>query len=544
MVNRDSLLVFFIGVVVFTIGLSPEFIGFNCRFAVFAKEMLHNGPTFFPTTYGQPYPDYTGASTLMIYLASLPFSKVTPFTSVLPTAIVSALILVFIYRIGAIRSRNWGLFAVLFALCTIEFFNLSRSVSTDQYTALATVMCFYIVHSATVYNRQKRLLLIPFLFMFGFVFRGPIGLIIPASVVCAYYLYNRDFENFAFTACVSAILLVAYSLILLATAQYQGGETFVKQVIRAQVTGRLSGDAKHWLGYYFVESFGRYTLSYPFAVVVIAVLHKKIFARENGDYRLLGSLVIWIIVVLVGMSIPSARKIRYVLPMIPAVALVGSYLFVYPSRNNILSEVKKTFLQFCSWFPLGVVVFSLLAWVSSSRYRSLLGGNYPAAIIPAIILTIASWVLNIRLKNNNRKDLALLAVATVTSIIITICIVEPIDCYRNTTRPFVAKVEALRSQKSGEVVFYRIGADSAAIKFMANCDKQLKPQFVNNPTDILDFQASAYFIAAKGDFAALPKRVTSKIKVLCSGKIGHDDCIVFTCKTPNPCRPIQIKENR
>ena len=68
MLDKDSLAIFLIGVVIFTIGLNPEFIGYDCRFAVFAQEMLRNGPTFFPTTYDQPYPDYTGASTLMIYL--------------------------------------------------------------------------------------------------------------------------------------------------------------------------------------------------------------------------------------------------------------------------------------------------------------------------------------------------------------------------------------------------------------------------------------------------------------------------------------------
>lgn len=532
MLNKDSLLIFFTGVVVFTIGLSPEFTGFNCRFAVFAQEMLHNGPTFFPTTYGQPYPDYTGASTLMIYLVSLPFGKVTPFTSVLPTAIVSALILVFIYRIGAMHSRNCGLFAVLFALCTNEFFSLSRSVSIDQYTSLATVVCFYIVYSSAIYNRRKRLWLIPLLLMVGFVFRGPIGLIVPASVVCAYHLYNRDFEDFAFTASASAMLLVTYSIILLAAAQYQGGETFVRQVIEAQVTGRLSGYPKHWVGYYFIESLGRYALSYPFAVIVIVALHKRIFSGEkHDDCRLLAPLVIWIMVVLVGMSIPSARKIRYVLPMIPAVALIGSYVFVYPYRNNILSGVKKIFLQFCSWFPLGVAIFSMFAWLLSQRIDSLFGADYSVIAILTILLAIISWLLNIRLKNDDKKNLVLMALVTTTFIIVTICVIEPIDYYRNSTKPFVAKVEALRSQKAGEVVFYRIGADSEAIKFMANLDKPLKPQFINNPTDILRFQVPVCFIALKEDFEALPKNLTLKIKPVFSGKIGRDDCIVFVCKS-------------
>ena len=133
MFDKYSLAIFAAGVVFFTIGLSPEFIGFDCRFAVFAQEMLRNGPKFFPTTYDQPYPDYTAASTFIIYLVSLLFGKVTPFTAILPTAIVSALVLVVTYRIGAIQSKQWGIFAILLTLFTIGFLSIcavSRQINT------------------------------------------------------------------------------------------------------------------------------------------------------------------------------------------------------------------------------------------------------------------------------------------------------------------------------------------------------------------------------------------------------------------------------
>ena len=531
MQNKYTYFFFLAGIIVFTIGFRPEFIGFDCRFAVFAKEMLRNGPTFFPTIYGQPYPDYPGTSTLLIYLISLPFGKVTHFTAVLPTAVVSALILVFIYKIGALHSRKWGSFAVLFALFTIEFFSYSRSISPDQYVTLATVMCFYIVYSATVYHRQKSLWIIPFLFISGFIFRGPIGLIIPASVVCDYYLYNRDFANFAFTASAAGVLLIIYTFMLLAAAQFQGGETFVKQVIQAQVTGRISGNAKHWMGYYFTESFGRYALSYPFAVFIIVVLYKKIFTSKNGEYKLLASLVIWMMVVLVGMSVPSARKIRYVLPIIPAVALVGSYLFIYPFQKNVLSGVERTFIGLCSWFPLGVVVFSLAAWMFSEKIESLFGANYLISVILAFLLAIISWVLNIRLKNDDKKDFALLIVGTITFIIVMICIIEPVDYYHSSTNPFASKIKILQSQEPGQVVFYKIGADSEAIKFMANYDMPLKPRFINNPEDMLDFNFPVYFIAMKGDYETVPKNITTHIRLLDFGKIGHDECAIFTCRS-------------
>ena len=295
MLDKDSFAIFLVGVVIFTIGLSPEFIGFDCRFAVFAQEMFRNGPTFFPTTYGQPYPDYPGTSTFMIYLVSLPFGKVTPFTAILPTGLVSALILVVIYRIGAMQSRKWGFSAVLLALFTKEFLGLSRSISIDQYTTLATALCFYIAYSSTVYNKQKRLIYIPFLLIASFAFRGPIGLVIPAGVICVYHLYKREYKKFALMASLSAILLAICSLLLVAAAKHQGGDEFVKKVIEMQVTGRINGNARHWIGYYFTESFARYFISFIFAVIIRTQLSMIPLQKRSFPSTTVVVILLWLI---------------------------------------------------------------------------------------------------------------------------------------------------------------------------------------------------------------------------------------------------------
>ena len=537
MVNRDSLLIFLMAVVVFTIGLSPEFIGFDCRFGMFAQEMLRNGPTFFPTTYGRPYPDYPGTSTFLIYLASLPFGKVTPFTAILPTAIISALVLVVMYRIGAIHSQLWGLFAVLIALFTKEFLSLSRSISTDQYTTLATVTCFYLIYSADLYGKRKRLWYIPLLFIASFAFRGPIGLVIPAAVVCTYYLYNKDFKKFFVMAIAAGVLFVVCSLGLLAAAKYQGGEALVKQVTKMQAAGRLHEEARHGYAYYWIDSFAKYMLAYPSAVIVIISLFKKIFRRVNADYKLLACLVVWMLVVLVGMSIPSTKKIRYVLPMIPAAALIASYMFIEPMQKGILAGVREIFVKFCAIFPAIILLFAtailvfgkqimaLAASITNRQYTSLLDGHYSVVAVLTAFLAIAAYFLNARLKEKSARELALAAVGVLTFIFIVVDIEEPISYSNNRTRPFVEKIISMQKQQQGDIVFYKITADGDAIKFMVNLDKPLIPQFVKTPEALLAFKTPAYFIAAKNNFDALPK---DHVKLLDSGKISGDDCVVFT----------------
>jgi 4-amino-4-deoxy-L-arabinose transferase-like glycosyltransferase len=530
MSTRDSLLIFLIGVIVFTIGLGPEFLGLDARFGMFVQEMLRNGPTFFPTTYDQPYPDYPATSTFLSYLASVPFGKVTTFSAILPTAVVSALILVVIYRIGAMHSRQWGLFAVLLALFTKEFFSLSRSISIDQYTTLVTVLCFYLMYSAQVYGRQKRLWFIPAFFAAGFAFRGPIGLVIPAAVVCAYYLYNRDLRKFLLMAAAAGILfLVCFKGLLLAAA-YQGGTAFAERVWIMQMAGRVQDVSKHSYAYYWVDSFAKYALAYPFAVIVVIAMFKKIFKRENANYRLLACLVVWILVVLIGMSIPSTKKIRYVLPMIPAAALAASYMFIEPLEKGILSGVREIFLKFCCWFPAGAGIAALAIWALDKQYPALRDAHYLIVLFLMVALATAAHFLNTKLKEKSARALALTAVGVLTFIFVVVGIEEPISYSRDRTGPFVRQVEELRSQQPGEIVFYKISADGAAIKFMVNLDKPLKPQFIKTSDALLSFKIPAYFIAAKKDFDSLPQE---RVKLLADGKISHDDCVVFMLKQPD-----------
>src|SRR5262245_54807897 len=216
----DAAAIFACSLAAFTIGLAPEFISFQTRFAVFAQNMLRDGPSYFPTLYGVPYPDYPALPTIFIWLLSKPLGRVTPLTAILPTAVASALILVFVYLIGALRSRRWGLYAVLMTLLTYAFVFSARSIAPDQYTALATAASFCICYSASVAGRRRRLAWLPLLGLLGFACRGPIGLIVPAAVVATYYLVRREYRTLLVIVVGAAALLAACGGLLLAAAYH------------------------------------------------------------------------------------------------------------------------------------------------------------------------------------------------------------------------------------------------------------------------------------------------------------------------------------
>lgn len=525
--NRDSLLIFALGVLVFTVGLNPEFIGFQTRFALFAKEMLNYGPSFFPTTYRIPYPDYPAASTYLIYLLSLPFGKVTVLSAVLPTAVTSAFILVFTYRIGAMHTREWGIYAVLIALFTYNFFIESRSIALDQYTGLVTVLCFYLSYSALLSGKRKCLWLIPFLFVVGFSFRGPIGLVIPTAITCGFYFWEKEYKKCLLFGYAGLVLLGLCSTGLLLAAYRQGGHDFVKEVIHMQAEGRMDSGSKNFL-FYWLNGFTSYAASYPLAIIITVVSWKKIIKRENINYRFLGHLAVWTVIILLGMSIPGAKKSRYVLPIVPALSLLASYLFINSAAGGFLAVVRRIFLRICKTLPLIAFIGTAGLYFLKTYYVPVSNVNYVITLGLLVILLIVNVKFSRKFKGHSHSSLYFMSIGVLTFIIFSIGIIDPFIYNRELTRPFVEKVENLLKAKPGMIAFYKIGPDAEDIKFVVNMKYRVKPEFVATAQDLLLHHTDTYFIASQKDFDDLPNDIAKKIKILSYGKIGHENCVVFS----------------
>jgi len=215
---------------------------------------------------------------------------------------------------------------------------------------------------------------------------------------------------------------------------------------------------------------------------------------------------VWVLVVLIGMSVPGTKKIRYVLPMVPTAALVAAYMFVIPPQKDFLSGVRRIFLGFCLWFPagafIGIAVFGVIVW---HRHLALDAYYIPTIAVMAILAVGGRW-LDARLKEGFAKEVALMSIGLAAFIGITVGIADPIKYNSDRTGPFVAKVLLMQSQRPGDIVFFKIGADDEAIKFMAALDKPIKPRFIKSAEDIAGLRISAYFIAMKKEFEPCRKR--------------------------------------
>lgn len=329
-------IIFLVSLFLFTYGINhQEVISFDSRFYLFALEMWQNGPTWFPITYHQPYPDYTSASTFLIYLSACLLGGMSKLAAVLPTAIAAALTMVMTYKIAALHDKRWGFAALCFMLLTFTFFKAARGIALDLYPTVITASCFYLVYSADKLSKPARRNWIYPLIFLSFVFRGPIGLVMPVGVVCVYYLLQKKYQTFFKVGFISLFILVLCSISLLMLAYHVGGSDFMRDVLRMQVVGRM-GENKLPFYFYFTNGMANYALAFPVAVMVLLGLwfsqDKKWMPAFAGMTVLAG----WMLVILIGMSIPGEKKTRYILPFVPAIALIASYPFLeYVSVKNM-----------------------------------------------------------------------------------------------------------------------------------------------------------------------------------------------------------------
>ncbi|SRR5579883_444022 len=517
-IRANAFVIFFAGLLVFTVGLNlQEIIGFESRFYLFALEMWGHGPSWFPTTYNQPYPDYTGAAIFLVYLVSKILGGVTKFTLVFPSAVMAALTLSITFLIGALHHRLWGIASVLFLLFTYAFVAQARTISLDQYVTAFTALSFYLLASADVLKKPHRIKWVFLLMILGFAFRGPMGLVIPAGVVCVYYLLEKDYKKFLIMGLISLVVLAGCVGLLLLVAKNSGGDLLMQNVMRSECFGRLCDVRTEPFTYYFKGALGSYAIAYPLAILVMLGLIVNF--NYSSSTRFLQKILAWALIILIGLSIPADKKIRYILPMAPALALMCGYLFIVSRDRKYFYFLKNGFIWFCRIFPmiaLGIVLY--------------LHYHRPELVFPFQASVIAFIVLQILLILMLRREIFVFAVAVMAFLTTMIIVVEPINLNLNRARDFVMQVEQSRIEHHANLVFFHEFPDGLMIKYIINMPEKSETKFLQNNAELLRLKNPTFIVLTQENYQQLPKKIQKRFFLVFNNWLGRDQVVVLSNK--------------
>jgi 4-amino-4-deoxy-L-arabinose transferase-like glycosyltransferase len=523
-IRRQSLGAGLLALLLFMAGVYQQTaIGFDSRFVLFAQEMLRHGPTVFPTTYGQPYADYSALSTLFVWLLSLPFGQVNAFSAWLPSAIAAAVIVTLMYRLLAPYSTRWALLSIALLLLTNTFVTETRAVSLDVMLAAVAFSVFYLGYAADHFEAPRRWALIFALLLLGFGIRGPIGLVVPTGMLCSYFLLNRQWQRLLAFGLLAAMLLAGCVGLLLLLAKLSGGPAFMQDVIRMQFMGRMDGsEGVSGSLYYFTSSTGNYALAYPLGLLALAAIVLSNPREAGPALRLVQYCAAAGLIVMVGLSIPQAKKARYLLPMLPMAAIIAAYPFQV--MQGRLFAVLRGLMQGVWLVIPGLLIVALM--VGQRRFPGVLTSPVPILIVLGVLQAIA---LAAFFKPARRAPiLAFCAVLGLWSVYILVF--EPVERQLYDTRSFSRAAFAQVQQEPAPLVLFGMGKDAKAIKFMVNIEQDLQPVFTESVQELETIKPPMWVIMDQGDYKAMQGTSLGSLEPALTGRFDKNDYVLLHLK--------------
>lgn len=520
-IRRQSLFAGLLALLLFCAGAHGQApIGFDSRFVLFAQEMLRHGPTVFPTTYGQPYADYTALSTLFIWLLSLPFGAVDSLSAWLPSAIAGAVIVTLMYRLLAPFSQRWAWSSIVLLLLTATFVSEVRAVSQDLMLAAVALAVFYLGYAHDHRGAGRRWPWVFVLLLLGFGIRGPIGLVVPTGMLCGYYLLTGQWRRLLLFGLLASLLLAGCIGLLLWLARVSGGEAFLQDVIRMQFMGRMDGsEGSSGALFYFTSSLGNYALAYPLALPVLLAAWLGRGQQRGPALSLVWYCTAAALVVMLGLSIPQAKKARYLLPMLPMVAIVAAYPFQV-LHGRCFAWLRRIVLALWLLTP-GLLAIALL--IVQRRYPAQLADiGVPVAVLLVLQVAAVSRLWLPRWRAEVMAGCAVLALWLVYVVVF-----EPVERRLYDTRGFSQAVAAEIAQHPAPLVLHRLGKDAKAIKFMVNLDQDLQPVFSETPAQLQAVPGPAWLMMDRHDFQALQATSAQALHPQLNGRFDNNDYVLL-----------------
>ncbi|RAS28630.1 MULTISPECIES: ArnT family glycosyltransferase [unclassified Pseudomonas] len=519
-VRRQSLLAGLLALLLFCAGVYGQApIGFDSRFVLFAQEMLRHGPTVFPTTYGQPYADYTSLSTLFIWLLSLPFGAVNSLTAWLPSAIAGALIVTLMYRLLAPFSLRWAWSSIALLLLTITFVSEVRAVSQDLMLAAVAFSVFYLGYAHDNRGAGRRWPLVFGLLLLGFGIRGPIGLVVPTGILCSYYLLTGQWRRLLLFGGLASLLLVASVGLLLWMAKASGGQAFLDDVIRMQFMGRMDGsEGASSALYYFTSSLGNYALAYPLAILALLGAGLGRAQLRGPALYLVGYCAAAALLVMLGLSIPLAKKARYLLPMLPMVAIIAAYPFQV-TQGRLFAWLRGLTQGLWLLTP-GLMMIAVL--VAQGRFPEQIGAT---TVLLVVLAALQLWALSRLLQSRWRAEVTA-GCAVMALWLVYVSVFEPVERRLYDTRSFTQAVLEQVTQQPAPLVLHHLGRDAKAIKFMVNLDHDMQPLFSETPAQLQALQGPAWLMMDRHDFQALQQARLQTLQPQLSGRFDNNDYVL------------------
>ncbi|HEY6303100.1 MAG TPA: glycosyltransferase family 39 protein [Terriglobales bacterium] len=482
------------------------------RYAQVAREMLERSDWVTPMLQGKPWLEkpvlYYWEAMLLFHVAG-----VSDQAARLPAALDAALLIAGIYFFLRRFRPGSELDGALITASCAGVVIFAHAAATDMPLAACFAIALLAWYGWYESRRNTYLAVFYFFLALGTLAKGPVAPALSAVIIFLFVAVKRDWRAIVRTLCLPGILLYLAVMLPWYVAVQLRNPEFFRFFILEHNLARFSQDIYHhhqpfW---FYLPVFLLAMMPWTF-VLMVAVAErvrliwaegKDAFSSPEDSWPLF--LLIWMLVPVLFFSASQSKLPGYILPAVPAGALLAvEYLVARRSDERPNDRKRFSFLfAMAHGILCGLLTFAALSAASVAMNHHLLWGTetYIAAAVGAILaLGIVAALLP-------RAGLGLLGRVTLFAVVVSVAAVirfaAPVIDATQSARPIAEIIQAF-SHEAVPVGLYHVNrAQQYGLEFYLNRPPQ-KYEEGNIPAE------AHVVVAARGMQSEVAQLVTGR----------------------------------
>jgi len=347
--------------------------------------------------------------------------------------------------------RKIGFFSAIILASSLGYLTLPRILSTDIVFSFFCLLCY-------LFFVQKNYTLFFIALALGFMTKGPVVFVITLVPICTFLIHQRQSKTFKEMAWGRGLLL--FSVIALPWFIYQifQNQGLLHDWTVQHTLGRIVRSIKQPFYFFIPVLIG---LFFPWVFFLVAALKKNLVLKRTGlDSKQTKTLLLffWFILPFVFFSCIGKKLIPYLLPLLPALAIITARFWeeVMDNAKMLTSRIFKIsyyiFFGCLGIFLLAAIGFLLLGYDQKLGLQAI---RFNVIILSAILAAGMAFSLA-WFKSKKAGWLVTTIILTSLAFFLTVITILP-EIETNSSKSVKAMAQKIKQNLKAEdkVVNYR-----------------------------------------------------------------------------------------
>ena len=393
-----------------TIGNHEAFVG------VTAREMLNSGDWIVPEYNGQPRLNKTPLCYWLVAIAGKIGGQISDFVVRLPSAFLAVLsagaILFFVNKWLGLRIAA---LAVVFWSTSLGFIRYSHTGRPEMALCAFVTIAMLSFYSGMTAQSRKEQIWYMLVFWIGFSFamlaKGPAPILLIGPAVFFYFAVLRRWKSIGKTLPIIGTLLFLIMILpwpIMVFLKEPEALNIWKSEFIDRATGDFSPGGKP-IYYYLGVMFVFFIPWVAFLPLSLAAPFFRIWGKKQNAMLFLW---LWFVVDIIAMSLCSGKRQHYILPAMPATAILTAIIF-----EDMMFTKKAYTEKFSKNFFSGHLIVLLSLGVAGIIWAVTGGSEFQLPIIILLALSIVMLLMITFLLHHNAKTAACICVFVTVAIV-------------------------------------------------------------------------------------------------------------------------------